>query len=95
MLVQVSGKLSGNHLEELKYLFEPEGIPLKDLEEATSGFKLFQLLEHRGALSASSVCYVVLCNTYLSVFVSKELWTRVMGHGLCTYMYVCLYVRMY
>ena len=86
MLVQVSSKLSESHLEELKYLIEPEGIPLKDLEEATSGIKLFQLLEHRGAFSASSVCYAVLCNTYLLIFVSKELWSRVMGHGLSTCM---------
>ena len=90
MLVQVSSKLSESHLEELKYLIEPERIPLKDLEEATSGIKLFQLLEHRGASSASSVCYAVLCNTYLSIFVSKELWSRVMGHGL--YMYVNMYM---
>ena len=50
MLVQVSKKLSESHLEELKYLFEAEGIPLKDLEEATSGLKLFQLLQYRGEL---------------------------------------------
>lgn len=73
MLVQVSSKLSEKHLDDLKYLFEPEGIPLKDLEEATSGIKLFQLLEHRGTFSASNVCYVVLCTTDVTIFLSKEL----------------------
>ena len=55
MLVQVSSKLSESHLEDLKYLFEPEGIPLKDLEEATSGIKLFQLLQYRDKLSMDNL----------------------------------------
>ena len=48
MMVKVSTKLGENDLEVLKYLFEAEGIALQDLEQATTGFKVFQLLEQRG-----------------------------------------------
>lgn len=76
MLVQISGKLSESNLEDLKYLLEPEGIPLKDLEEATSGTKLFQLLQYRGVswnmqyLSSSVVHY------HLPTVMSMESQTR-------------------
>ena len=90
MLVQISGKMSESNLEDLKYLLEPEGIPLKDLEEATSGTKLFQLLQYRGVcrnmqhhLSYCAVQY------HLLTLMSMESWT----HGKCCTFSTMLYDR--
>ena len=48
MNITISSNLLKKDLESLQYLLEPHNIPLKDLEEANSGVKVFQLLEQRG-----------------------------------------------
>ena len=48
MNVKISSNLKESNLEELRYLFEADGVPLSDLEEANTGIKIFKLLEQRG-----------------------------------------------
>ena len=53
MNVKISSNLQEKNLDDLRYLFEAEGVALKDLEEADSGVKMFKLLEQRGTLYLS------------------------------------------
>ena len=48
MNVKISSNLKESNLEDLRYLFEADGVPLSDLEEANTGIKIFKLLEQRG-----------------------------------------------
>jgi hypothetical protein len=55
MNVKISSNLKESNLEDLRYLFEADGVPLSDLEEANTGIKIFKLLEQRGLYGPHNV----------------------------------------
>ena len=62
--MHISRKLSDSNLETLKYLCEPEGVPVSELEACTSGIRVFQLLEQRGVFYDHAV--FASCSTFIS-----------------------------